>query len=253
MNVRLIALVTISLVIGAGLGYSILMVQTAILQARASELETKIAVLTNNYNNLGAEHNQLEDSLELLSAKCISLNASDFEKGILIQSLQQQVNSLNNTYLSLLQQYEDLRTRMLQREVYIVEETQNVTINAVPTGIRRHYTLINIPIPEDAGQDVALVHYDKDGRLIAVPFYYFMDINATGKGVVSSGYFPFPCQILEYRIGENSDIGHLYIQTAHMPTEQGYVCEAGDHLAVMFFTSPKALAEVTVAYWDEEA
>jgi hypothetical protein len=136
--------------------------------------------------------------------------------------------------------------------MYIVEDALNVTIDAVPAGVRRHYILINIPIPEDAGQGVALVHFDKDSRQLAVPFYYFMDTNSTGKEVISSGFFPFPCQILEYRTGENSTAGILYLQTVYTPTEQGYICEPGDFLWVEFFTSPKGLAEVTVFYWDEE-
>ncbi len=46
--------------------------------------------------------------------------------------------------------------------------------------------------------------------------------------------------------------GYLYIQAVYMPTEQGYVCEEGDYLSVVFPTGPKGLADITVFYWDED-
>lgn len=251
MNTKLIAFFISCIVVVAGLSY-LISTQISTLQTRISELETTATIMANNYNNLSTENTQLKYDYDLLSAKYDFLNESLAEKTLTIQLLQQQINSLNQTYLTLLEQYENLSARTLHRKMYVAEETQNITIDPVPAGVRRHYILINIPVPEDAGQDVALIHFDKEGRQLAVPFYYFMDINATGKSVVSSGYFPFPCQILEYRTGENTANGYLYIQTNYTPTEQGYICEAEDHLAVEYLTGPKGLAEVTVIYWDEK-
>lgn len=252
LNTKLIAFFISCIVVVAGVSYLISTTQISTLQTRITELETTATIMANNYNNLSTENTQLNYDYDLLNAKYNLLNESLAEKTITIQLLQQQMNSLNQTYLTLLERYENLTARTLHREMYVAEETQNITIDPVPAGVRRHYTLINIPIPEDAGQDVVLVHFDKDGLQLAVPFYYFMDINATSKSVVSSGYFPFPCQILEYRTGENTANGYLYIQAIYTPTEQGYICEAGDHLAVQYPTSPKGLAEVTVIYWDEK-
>lgn len=252
MRTKLLALVILSLVLGTGLGYSISMYQVLKLQSSLSELESKTSALATACNTLGTNQDQLRSSYNSLSANYSLLSERLLEKDIQLQLLQQQMNNLNKSYLDVLQQYEDLRNRTLQRETYTEQETQKVKIDAVPAGVRRHYILVSIPIPEDAGQDVALVHYDKNDNQLAVPFYYWMDVNANGKSVISSGCFPFPCQITEYRTGENSSAGVLYIQTIHTPTEQGYTCEPGDYLTVEFPTSSKSVADVTVVYWDEK-
>lgn len=251
MNAKLVALVILSLVVGAGLGFSVSSFQISALQLRVSEMESRASTLTDDCNDLNARYAQLSDGYASLSANYTSLEQSGFQKDVQILLLQEQVGNLNQSYFVLLQQFEDLRARPLQRASYVLIETQKVVIDPVPVGVRRHYTLVNIPIPEDPEQDVALVHYNSDGVLVAAPFYYWMDVDAAGKSVVSSGYFPFPCQILEYRVGEGSSEGVLYIQTTHVPTENGYVCEAGDYLAVEFLTGPKAVADVMVVYWDE--
>jgi hypothetical protein len=209
-----------------------------------STLESEVSSLKTENNTLTANLNQLNTDYDSISRSYATLNQSNLQKEFEIQALKEKITTLNQTYFGL------LLSHQLKRESYLAMETQNVTLNRVPAGTRRHYTLVNLPIPEDAGQDVALVHYDKNGSQLAVPFYYWMDLNATSKSVVSSGYFPFPCQILEFRSGTSKQ-GYLYIQSIHMPTESGYVCEDGDYLTVLFPTSPKGLADIAVFYWDE--
>jgi len=80
MNSKLLALVMLFLVVGAGLGYSISLPQIMTLQSSVSELESETSALTNNYNDLNAMYGQLRDSYD----------------------------SLNATYVEMLQQYKDL-------------------------------------------------------------------------------------------------------------------------------------------------
>jgi len=91
----------VSLVAGAGLGYSISLPQIMTLQSSVSELELETSASTNDYNNLNTTYNQLRDSYD-------SLNATYYELTSELSTLIADYSYLNESYVELSQQYEDL-------------------------------------------------------------------------------------------------------------------------------------------------
>jgi len=82
LNEKLVALLIIAFLVGAGIGYSASLPQISALQLDVSGLESEISTLTNEYDDLNTTYNQLKDDY----------------------------SNLNNSYNDLLRAYEQLRS-----------------------------------------------------------------------------------------------------------------------------------------------
>lgn len=206
MKPKLLALVMLPLVVGAGLGYSISLPQIMTLQSSVSELESETAALTNDCNNLNETYIQLTTELSILLADYNYLNESHVELLQQYEALQFRYNLINGP-ASNSTTFEDLQiTLTIHRTTYYHKDpvSGNVTITYLNGTAFNGKFGIRIK-PEFGGYDA-----DETDAIY--------DVNGYGEFVLQRLY--------SFRYG----VGIYTIYLGRIHTVDDYVVAVGDEL-----------------------
>ena len=227
MNTKFLATVILSLVVGAGLGYSISLPQIMTLQSSVLELETETSALTNDYSNLSTTYNQLRDNYGYLNETYNQvrdsydyLNASYHELASELSTLTVDYNYLNENYVELLQQYEDL---LFHYNLINGPASNFTTIQDLQITLAVHRTSYYYKDPVSGNVTITYLNGTVfEGSFILYIRHLTKETMSTTASILISGFTEFYLSPPVFGFGP----GNYTIGISSLSTTDGYIIES---------------------------